>query len=151
MSGHLVREALPGDLETVQQLYLHLRNAARNQPVGQVRADQFVSQLQRYPGSALLVGLTEDRVVSTCTLVVIPNLTNDGRPYALLENVVTHPDARKRGIATAVLRDAARSAFAAGCYKVMLMTGSKNPNTLTFYEKAGFEQSKTGFQMRAAT
>lgn len=30
----------------------------------------------------------------------------------------------------------------------MLMTGSKNPATLAFYERAGFEQTKTGFQIR---
>ena len=30
----------------------------------------------------------------------------------------------------------------------MLLTGSKNPATLRFYEDAGFEQSKTGFQAR---
>jgi hypothetical protein len=30
----------------------------------------------------------------------------------------------------------------------MLMTGSKQPSTLRFYESAGFEQTKTGFQMR---
>ncbi|MFM7304986.1 MAG: GNAT family N-acetyltransferase, partial [Alphaproteobacteria bacterium] len=32
--------------------------------------------------------------------------------------------------------------------KVMLMTGSRQPSTLKFYENAGFEQTKTGFQMR---
>jgi hypothetical protein len=30
----------------------------------------------------------------------------------------------------------------------MLLTGSKDPATLRFYEEAGFEQSKTGFQAR---
>jgi hypothetical protein len=30
----------------------------------------------------------------------------------------------------------------------MLMTGSKKPSTLAFYASAGFEQSKTGFQVR---
>lgn len=40
------------------------------------------------------------------------------------------------------------TAWEAGCYKVMLMTGSKRPETLRFYADAGFEQSKTGFQIR---
>jgi hypothetical protein len=34
------------------------------------------------------------------------------------------------------------------CYKVMLLTGSNDPATPRFYEDAGFEQSKTGFQAR---
>lgn len=34
------------------------------------------------------------------------------------------------------------------CYKVMLLTGSTNPATLKFYREVGFEQNKTGFQIR---
>jgi hypothetical protein len=30
----------------------------------------------------------------------------------------------------------------------MLLTGSENPATHAFYRAAGFEQSKTGFQVR---
>jgi len=30
----------------------------------------------------------------------------------------------------------------------MLMTGSKKASTIAFYEAAGFEQIKTGFQIR---
>jgi hypothetical protein len=30
----------------------------------------------------------------------------------------------------------------------MLLTGSKNPATLRFYENCGFAQDKTGYQIR---
>jgi GNAT superfamily N-acetyltransferase len=79
---------------------------------------------------------------------VIPNLTRHGKPFALIENVVTHGAWRRRGFGAALLKAAADRASWCGCYKVMLMTGSKESGTLAFYEKAGFEQSKTGFQMR---
>ena len=88
-------------------------------------------------------------LVATCTLIVIPNLTRGGRPYGLIENVVTHPDYRRRGLGTAVLKRALQAAWERGCYKVMLLTGSKNESTLRFYEKAGFERGvKTGFVAR---
>ncbi len=80
--------------------------------------------------------------------MVIPNLTRGGTPYALIENMVTHADWRKRGFGSAILKAATERAWEEGCYKVMLMTGSKNPATLAFYAAAGFEQTKTGFQIR---
>jgi hypothetical protein len=45
-----------------------------------------------------------------------------------------------------VLKFALAEAWAAGCYKVMLATGSREEATLRFYEKAGFLRGvKTGF------
>lgn len=93
-------------------------------------------------------GLSRSTLVASCTVIVIPNLTRGGRSYALLENVVTHAEYRNRGFGKAILNAAAERAWAEGCYKAMLMTGSKRPSTIAFYEAAGFEQTKTGFQMR---
>lgn len=88
----------------------------------------------------------EKRIVATCTLTLIPNLTRGLRPYGLIENVVTDPNFRKKGFATGILRYALDDAWRAGCYKVMLETGSKKEETLRFYEKAGFRRGvKTGF------
>lgn len=147
-AGLIIREATPGDLPSVQRLYLEFRNADFNAALPQERAEQFVRELHGYPGSALLVGVVGDVPVTTCTLIVIPNLTRQAMPYALIENVATDSAARRHGYATAILHEASRRAFEHGCYKVMLMTGSQDPAILRFYEKAGFEQSKTGFQMR---
>lgn len=79
---------------------------------------------------------------------MIPNLTRGGKPYALIENVVTHANHRGAGFGRMALNAAVERAWEADCYKVMLMTGSKQPSTLAFYKAAGFEQSKTGFQVR---
>jgi GNAT superfamily N-acetyltransferase len=104
--------------------------------------------LKCFPGSGILIGCADEVILTTCTLVVIPNLTRGAAPYALIENVVTDAGHRKRGHGRAVLKAAVAEAWRAGCYKVMLLTGSKRPETLKFYQDAGFEQSKTGFQMR---
>lgn len=104
--------------------------------------------LKRYPGSEIFVGCIDEKIISSCTLIIVPNLTRGGLPYALIENVVTHRVYRNRGYGKAILKHASESAWSLGCYKVMLLTGSKRPEVLKFYERAGFEQSKTGFQMR---
>jgi GNAT superfamily N-acetyltransferase len=47
-----------------------------------------------------------------------------------------------------VVRHAVEAAFAANCYKVMLLTGRQRPEVHAFYESCGFVQNKTGFQIR---
>lgn len=90
-------------------------------------------------------------LLSTCTLVTIPNLTRGVRPYGLIENVVTHPDHRRTGLGRSVLSFALDAAWQAGCYKVMLATGSRREETLRFYEKAGFDRGgKTFFEAHPA-
>jgi len=73
--------------------------------------------------------------------VMIENLTHCQRPYALVENVVTVPGYRGRGLATACLDHAKQLAVKENCYKIMLMTGSREESTLHFYEKAGYNRN----------
>ena len=96
-----------------------------------------------------LVAEVAGQIVSTCTLAIIPNLTRGARPYGLIENVVTHPDFRRKGLGTSVLKAALEMAWDQNCYKVMLLTGRKEEATLRFYQQAGFEAGvKTGFLAR---
>ncbi|HWQ20113.1 MAG TPA: GNAT family N-acetyltransferase [Methanotrichaceae archaeon] len=99
------------------------------------------------PGQNYLVAVDEGKLVASCVLVIIKNLTRGASPYALIENVVTHPDYRKKGYGTEMLKRAQEMAREKGCYKVMLLTGRRD--AIPFYEKAGFERgSKTGFIIR---
>ncbi len=98
------------------------------------------------PSLKIFVVEEGDRIVASCTLIIVKNLTRGGKPYALIENVVTHADHRNKGFGKAVLEKAINTAKEEGCYKVMLMTGRKDEGVMTFYEKAGFSRDmKTGF------
>ncbi|MCL2814922.1 MAG: GNAT family N-acetyltransferase [Oscillospiraceae bacterium] len=110
---------------------------------------RLLEKLIAAPGYHLLVAESEGRVVSSVTLVIIQNLTHNLRPYALIENVVTHSDFRNRGYASALMEKAGEMAKEGGCYKIMLMTGSKKESTLRFYERCGFDmRGKTAFLKR---
>ena len=87
----------------------------------------------------IIVADENGMIVSTCVCVIIPNLTRGQRPFALVENVVTHPDFRGKGLATACLDFAKDIAIRENCTRLMLMTGSKEKSTLDFYEKAGYD------------
>jgi GNAT superfamily N-acetyltransferase len=88
----------------------------------------------------------DDRVVATCTVSVTRNLTHDVRPWAVMENVVTHEDYRGEGFGKAAVEHGFEVAEAAGCYKVMLLTGRESAAVLGFYEDCGFDRdAKTGF------
>jgi GNAT superfamily N-acetyltransferase len=143
-----IRTAQAGDLQSLFELYRHLNES--DPKISPEDADRILQRFLSYSGSAIFIGFIDDVLVTSCTLVVIPNLTRGGLPYGLIENVVTDAQHRKRGYGQAILKAAASAAWRSDCYKVMLLTGSKNPATLAFYKAAGFEQSKTGFQIRRA-
>lgn len=144
--GLRIRPAQAADLPALAELYRHLNQ--NDAPAPPETAPAILARLESLPGSAVLLGEAGGRLVASCMLVVIPNLTRGGQPFALIENVVTHPEVRQRGHGRALLDAACARAWAAGCYKVMLMTGSTRPETLRFYRGAGFEATKTGFQKR---
>jgi GNAT superfamily N-acetyltransferase len=146
MNELVIRAAEQADLPALQDLYRHL--LPEDECCPNDKAAEILDKLRHFEGSAILIGLFGTDVVASCTVIVIPNLTRGGTPYALIENVVTDAGQRNKGLGKAILKAALDRAWAAGCYKAMLMTGSKKPSTLAFYEAAGFEQSKTGFQAR---
>lgn len=139
-----VREAGPGDLHALLHLYTHLHGST---PSGtDAEAVSLWEQICADPSYHILIVRLDGQIVSSCTLVVIPNLTRGQRPYALIENVVTHGEYRRQGLASLCLRGARELARQAGCYKIMLLTGSKQESTLRFYERAGFNRNdKTAF------
>ena len=118
-------------------------------PDDEARVQAVWDRMLSDPDHHVLVAEQDGRIVSSCVCVVVPNLTRDARPYALVENVVTHRDYRNRGLATACLARAREIAAQAGCYKIMLLTGAKDAATLRFYRRAGYDgDEKTAFIQR---
>lgn len=140
----MIREAMESDLHGLLELYLHLHEASVPEDSDALR-DAW-AQILRDPNHHVIVDEADGRLVASCVCVVIPNLTRSARPYAFIENVVTHGDYRRQGRARACLDRARQIARQANCYKMMLMTGSKSDATLDFYRKCGYNSAdKTAF------
>jgi putative acetyltransferase len=60
--------------------------------------------------------------------------------FAEVKRMFTRPEARRRGVATALLRHLEGEARAAGYSVLRLETGVYQPEALGFYERAGFER-----------
>lgn len=88
-------------------------------------------------------------IVGTCTLGRMEGLSNDCRPFAVIENVVVLETVRGRGIGKQLVRHAMAQAEKWGCYKVILETGRKEEWKLKFYESCGLTRGeKTAFIKR---
>lgn len=141
-----IRECRPEDLTGILHLYTYLHDDP--EPVIGDRILETWDRIMKDGNIHLVGGFRQGALITSCVICVIPNLTHDQRPYALVENVVTDANERGRGFATSVLAYAKELAVRENCYKIMLMTGSKRDSTIRFYEKAGYNrQDKTAFVM----
>ena len=146
-SNARIREANYNDLEELLQLYLYLHEKSVPEDSEELRStwDVIIHDENHH----LIVCEVDGKLVASCVCVIIPNLTRNIRPYAFIENVVTHGEYRKKGYATECLNYAKKIAEQNHCYKMMLLTGSKEESTLNFYRNAGYNSSdKTAFIQR---
>jgi len=144
-----IRYIKKNEMDELLNLYTHLHR--RDVPLPEkLKLEAIWEEIISNPRLHYFVVEYNNKIVSSCTLAVIPNLTRGGRPYGLIENVVTHADYRKRGFSTSILQYALDTAWKNKCYKVMLLTGSKDPAIYRFYENAGFKLGvKEGFVANA--
>lgn len=113
------------------------------------RVKEHWNEILSDPNLFYLVIEEDGKIISSCTLAVIKNMTRSARPYGIIENVVTHPYYRNRGYGTAILDRAVEICQQKNCYKVMLLTSQKEEHIFRFYENAGFDRGeKTGFIKR---
>lgn len=106
-------------------------------------------QILGSPGLHLFVLELDGVVVATTHLNISPNITRSASPYAVIENVVVEESLRGSGPGKQIMASTLGAAWAAGCYKAMLMTGSRSPGTHAFYRASGFSpDAKTAYLAR---
>ncbi|WFR58693.1 GNAT family N-acetyltransferase [Anaerocolumna sp. AGMB13025] len=140
----MIREIKYDDLKGLLQLYRQLHDNPLPEEDDKLLSlwDRILADKEQH----IIVAEEDGKIVSSLVVVIIPNLTHNQQPYALIENVVTDSDYRKRGLATSCLNYAKDLALRENCYKLMLLTGSKSESTLKFYEQAGYNRKdKTAF------
>ena len=132
----MVREAVKEDLDELLNLYLflHEKNIPENSEYLENTWKTIIEDVNHH----IVVKEINGKIVSSCVCVIVPNLTRNIRPYALIENVVTNEGYRGKGYATECLNYVKEIAIKNNCYKMMLLTGTKSENILAFYKSAGY-------------
>ena len=140
----MIREIRPDELNDLLALYAQLHSGREGTSPEHIQAAW--KKIIANPDQHVIVAETEGQLVASCVITVVPNLTHGARPYAVIENVITDAQHRRQGWATQCLDCAKQIAQREDCYKIMLMTGSKEEGTLRFYEQAGYNRTdKTAF------
>lgn len=119
----LYRTLRPDDFGDALALY---RELSGKRPVadGDFGHGRF-QQILDHDGTAIHGAETDGSIVSMATLHLMPNMTYGGRPYALVENVVTLRAYQGQGIGRGVMNALIDAAWAADAYKIMLLTGRR--------------------------
>lgn len=136
----IIRKAKGTDANDLKVLYFeYLTHFPPKEEQDMSLWQNILDKFERDENMYLLVAEDNGRVVSTVQMAIIESLTHNVRPFAVIENVVTHIDFRNRGYASALLEKASEIAREHRCYKVFLETGSNKESTLNFYRENGFE------------
>lgn len=135
----IIRKAKGKDAYDLKVLYFHhLTNYPPKEEQDMKRWESTLDRFEKDDKMHLLVLEEDGKVVSSVQMAIIESLTHNVRPFAVIENVVTHIDYRNRGYASALSERASDIAREHGCYKISLETGSNKESTLNFYRNNGF-------------
>lgn len=143
----MIREINKDDFQGLSELYTHLHG---NKPITRnEKTESIWNAILSDENHHIIVAEEDGKIVSFCVCIIVPNLTHNQQPYALIENVVTHKDYRKRGLASQCMAFAKQIAREKNCYKIMLLTGTRKRSTHRFYRKNGYNSiEKTGYIQR---
>ena len=125
----------PDDFDVVTDLWL--ASGLHNPSIDGI--DNLRDVSQRNPGLFLLA-IDNEQVVGS----VIG--TFDGR-RGYIYHVAVHPNSRRKGYATALLREAEHRLWAMGVQKVRFMVSKSNVQAIAFYRTLGFEVDEHSYSM----
>ena len=142
-----VRKIKEDELEQLLSLYQHL-HPQDVQPAEEALRKAWQTILSLPAIFQYFVIEKDEKLVASCNLSLIPNLTRGARSIGLIENVVTHPDYRRQGLGKKIVEHAVTCARENNCYKVMLLSDAKRVESHHFYQSLGFSgDSKKGFAL----
>ncbi len=143
-----VRAASGADLAGLLELFRELAGEKSSAlPAPLAEAERRLPEILGDARRELAVGLLDGRIAGTADLIIVPQLTHRGEPWAAIENVIVAGAARRHGVGSALLEHLIERAREAGCCKVQLLSGKHRTEAHRFYRRAGMSAVAEGFKL----
>ncbi|MED7818460.1 MULTISPECIES: GNAT family N-acetyltransferase [unclassified Francisella] len=96
----------------------------------------------------IIIGLSDDLVISCAQITYIPGLTYSGQPRLQVEGVRVHKDYSGKGIGSLLFKYIEKIAVNKNCVLIQLTTDKLRDKAINFYEKLGFVSSHIGMKKK---
>lgn len=141
----LIRTAADDDLPALLDLY-EQAGLGQGAHMDLARAQSLLARIRAYPDYRIFVTTEGNRApIGTYALLIMDNIAHDGRPLAVVEQVVVSRERRGNGIGSHMMRHAMEEARRAGCYKLQLSSHTRFERAHAFYDKLGFTRHGYSF------
>jgi len=139
----LVREAEVRDLQEIlflyEQLFLNTDQAEENRAIIIRKHKKAFFEIKRNPNHRLLVAEIEGIIAGTLAIIIIPNLSHMGKPWAIIEDVIVDASCRRLGVGSSLMQRAIQLAKEHDCFRVILSSSKHRDGSHKFYASAGLE------------
>ena len=139
-------ELLENELLSLLELYRQLE--PNDEIINEITAKN-IWKIIKTQNIKYFIAKDNGKIVASCYICIVPNLTRNGRSIGFIENVITDKEYRGKGIGKNIMENAIKYAKDQNCYKAILQSGNKRTDAHKFYEILGFDgESKKAFDLR---
>jgi GNAT superfamily N-acetyltransferase len=122
-------------------IYLLLLKELDNESILSLEeAEQMYKKLEHYPFYKLMCVTIDETIAGTFSLIICDNFGHGGLKFAILENVVVHPEYKRMGLGKKMMKEAIKIATENDCYKLMLSSNEKRKEAHAFYDSLEFKR-----------
>ncbi|MDI1495506.1 MAG: acetyltransferase GNAT family [Cenarchaeum symbiont of Oopsacas minuta] len=131
-----IRKLERGDLEN--GFLKSLDSLRQATGINKEKADEVFEHIESNPHHMVLVAVSDDRVVGTCTLLMENKFIHKGSKICHIEDLSVDAEYQGTGVGRSLIKAALDASAKDGCYKTLL---DCQKNVAEFYEKIGFKKS----------
>jgi len=138
---------LPRLVELMKALTITTSQAESEGASSMAEFEKVFEHIESDPKHHLLVVEVDGKVIGSGDVLVVPNLSHRGLPWAVIENVIVEENMRCQGIARKLIAYMIDLAKGSGCYKIGLSSDKRRSAAHRLYESLGFRQYGLGYRI----